>query len=114
MQRAIQLPPGLNAPYRKKRTSYLLLPVMWSILLLSSFCNNGLAAEPYTDISAPLLKHLMETDENVLVVNVLSDIEYEMHHITGSINIPINVISDSDKLPGDKNHPLVFYCMGTR
>ncbi len=114
MQLAIQSPSRLNLPHRKGILSCVLLTVMVSILLLDSLCSYGFAAEPYTEISAPLLKHLMETDGNVLVVNVLSDIEYEMHHITGSINIPINIIKDSVKLPADKNTPLVFYCMGTR
>ena len=114
MQLAMLSSSRLNLPHRKGIPPCFLLPVMVSILLLGSLCNYGSAAEPYTEISAPLLKHLMETDPNVLVVNVLSTIEYEMHHITGSINIPINVIKDSVKLPADKSTPLVFYCMGTR
>ena len=88
--------------------------IMAAVILLNPFCNKAIAAEEYTEISAPLLKHLMETDKRIVVVNVLSNIEYEMHHITGSINIPINLLKGSAKLPEDKKTPLVFYCMGTR
>jgi len=114
MQHTIQSPFSMNVVCRKGAQHYFLLPLLVVSTLFSFLCSSGLAAEAYTEISAPLLKHLMETDENMLVVNVLSDIEYEMHHITGSINIPINIIRDSVKLPADKSTPLVFYCMGTR
>ena len=97
---------------RKAVVRYLAVSTVLSFICLSgSVC----AAEVgYTEISSPLLKHLMETDERVVVVNVLSRIEYEMHHITGSINIPINKLKDSDRLPADHDTPLVFYCMGKK
>ncbi len=87
---------------------------MVTFLFVSICCHKSLAADEYTGISAPMLKHMMENNDKVLVVNVLSGIEYEMHHITGSINIPINHLQSSDKFPADKNTPLVFYCMGHR
>ena len=85
------------------------------ILLLLSFPSTGiLYAGQYSDISAPLLNHMMQTDDKIVVINVLSEIEYEMHHITGSISIQVNKLKGTDKLPEDKNTPLVFYCMGFR
>ena len=73
----------------------------------------GMNGEGWQEISAPEVKSMIE-DGNAVVVHVLSEIEYEMQHIKGSINIPIVKISESSKLPGDRNIPLVFYCMGTR
>jgi Rhodanese-like domain len=90
------------------------LSLVAGILLFSPFCHKAFAAEVYTGISAPMLKHMMENDKKVVVVHVLSGIEYEMHHISGSINIPINLLEGSAELPADKNTPIVFYCMGYR
>jgi rhodanese-related sulfurtransferase len=55
----------------------------------------------------------MEVDSAVLV-HVLSRIEYEMQHIPGSINIPITEMALTDRLPGQLDRPLIFYCMGER
>jgi len=69
--------------------------------------------EGYKVISSPEVKNLLEKRKAV-VVNLLSQIEYEIQHISGSINIPIIAIETTDKLPEDKNTPLVLYCMGKR
>lgn len=71
------------------------------------------ASENYKDITAPEVKSMIDGGKG-LVVHVLSEIEYEMQHITGSINIPIIKVKTSKKLPKDKNTSLVFYCMGKR
>jgi len=73
----------------------------------------GAKSEEYKEISAPEVKNLIEKRKAV-VVNLLSQIEYEIQHIPGSINIPIIAIEAADKLPEDKNTPLVLYCMGKR
>jgi len=73
----------------------------------------GAKSEGYKEISAPKVKNLIEKRKAV-VVNLLSQIEYEIQHIPGSINIPIIAIEAADKLPEDKNTPLVLYCMGKR
>ncbi len=65
----------------------------------------------YTNISAPMVKNIIDNN-NGLLVNVLSELENEIQHITGSINIPVNKIVTTDKLPDDKAVKLIFYCMG--
>jgi rhodanese-related sulfurtransferase len=42
-------------------------------------------------------------------VNALSDIEFNLEHIPGSINIPAGEIQTTDKLPQDKETLIVFY-----
>lgn len=94
---------------------------VWSRLLwffcflLLSFAVQGesFGEEPYEVVSAPVVKNMLEKD-NAVVIHVLSELEYELHHITGSINIPINKLATSDKLPADKTTPVIFYCMGHR
>lgn len=85
-----------------------------ALILLSLLQPWPLRAEPYAEISAPLLNHMMKEDERLVLIHVLSEIEYDMHHIAGSVNIPIDKLLSSDKLPTDKSTPLVFYCMGHR
>jgi len=70
-------------------------------------------SEGYKEISAPEVKNLVE-ERKAVVVNLLSQIEYEIQHISGSINIPVIAIETTGKLPEDKNAPLVLYCMGKR
>ena len=111
---AHQSRPTFSRLHRHVTQVYHVLPILVIVILLSFTSHKSLAADEYTGISAPMLKNMMENDKQVVVVNVLSGIEYEMHHITDSINIPINLLKDSAKLPADKNTPLVFYCMGYR
>lgn len=71
--------------------------------------NNG-----FTEITAPETKLMMEQNKAVLLINVLSSLEYELQHIPESISIPVNTLKDSPLLPQDKGTPLIFYCMGPR
>ena len=89
---------------RKKCFSILLLVLLLPAL---TFAND------FQEISAPEVKNMLDKG-NAKVIHVLSAIEYEIQHITGSINIPVNDLKTSKLLPSDKNTPLVFYCMGHR
>ncbi|UCF91250.1 MAG: rhodanese-like domain-containing protein [Desulfobacterales bacterium] len=73
----------------------------------------GAEAGKFNEITAPEVKELIDGG-NVLLVHVLSEIEFNMQHITGSINIPITAMKTTDKLPQDLDTPLAFYCMGLR
>jgi rhodanese-related sulfurtransferase len=77
------------------------------------FGNTQGEEDTYRNITAPEVKDLMEKND-AIVIHVLSRLEYEMQHITGSINIPITKVKTTTGLPQDKNRPLVFYCMGHR
>lgn len=71
------------------------------------------AQEGWRKVTAPEVKDMLEGGRG-LAVHVLSRIEYEMQHISGSINIPITEMNETDKLPREKDKPLIFYCMGWR
>jgi rhodanese-related sulfurtransferase len=89
--------------------------IIFMILFLSEGMSLPAETEPrgFKEITAPELKNMIDVGK-VVVIHVLSEIEYEMQHITGSINIPITKINSTDSLPKAKDTPLVFYCMGTR
>ena len=66
----------------------------------------------YQKITAPEVQGMMK-NTNVIIINMLSKIEYELQHIPGSINIPINILGTPGVLPDDTNTPLIFYCMAS-
>ncbi|MFK5891914.1 MAG: rhodanese-like domain-containing protein [Pseudomonadota bacterium] len=70
-----------------------------------------------TVVAAPQVREMMENKSYVLI-NSLSDIEFNIQHIPGSINIPVDEMIDNPlhypPLPDNKEIPLIFYCMGSR
>lgn len=57
---------GLN---RLRKVCCLLLPMVLICILLSFHPQRANGGEAYAEISAPLLKHLMETDKTVVVID---------------------------------------------
>ncbi len=92
-----------------KTRNTLAVVLSFCILLLA-----GVSSANEAIINAPEVKKMIEEEQPVLLVNVLSQLEYESLHITGSINIPIDKLKSSNLLPEDKNTPVIFYCMGHR
>lgn len=68
---------------------------------------------PFTEISAPEVKEMLDT-EQVTTINVLSVLEFDLQHIPSSINIPINTLNTTTLLPENKEIPLIFYCMNIK
>lgn len=84
-----------------------------SFLLGATASSTGAKSEGYKEISAPEVKNMIE-ERKAVVVNLLSQIEFEIQHIPHSINIPVIDIETTDNLPKDKDTPLVLYCTGKR
>ena len=88
------------------------------VLVLCVFCFfpsfQSADAAGFEEITAPETKLMMEEDSSVILVNVLSALEYELQRIPGSISIPIDHLKGSTLLPKDKDTPIIFYCMGPR
>ncbi len=63
----------------------------------------------YQEITAPETKLLQEKEDEVLLVEVLSQLEFELHHLTGVVNIPVDKLGNSSMLPADKNCSLFFF-----
>jgi len=98
-------------------TLFKQIKIILTFLFLLFFINsNALSDEkpPCKDISAPEVKNLLD-DGKALAVHVLSSFEYDIQHISNSINIPVNKVKkQKDKLPKETNFPVIFYCMGHR
>ena len=68
----------------------------------------------YIEVTAPEAKIIQEENNNALIINVLSPLEFEIQRIPKSINIPINTFETTTLLPKDKTIPILTYCMGVR
>ena len=82
-----------------------------SLLLIgcnSSGTSNSNQANNYKDISADQLSSMMETNKNLLVVDVREQAEYDQGHISGALLLPTSEIESRVKeLPKDKTIALV-------
>ena len=84
-------------------------------VLIGVICCGGHAwAKKFADLSLDQLKAKMDSGEKVFLLNPLSDIEFNEGHIPGSINIPLQDIATTDKLPQDKDTLIVTYCLGPK
>lgn len=71
-------------------------------------------AGDFPEITAEQLKAKMDAGEELLLVNPLSDIEFQECHIPGSVNIPVHTILITDELPKKRNHLIITYCHGLK
>ncbi len=79
----------------------------WVALPLLLFTSLIWAAE-FPEISTSELKNKMDS-KAVFLFNSESDIEYGLEHIPGAVNIPAGEIAATNKLPQDKETPIVVY-----
>jgi rhodanese-related sulfurtransferase len=94
-----------------KNLKLLLFAGFLSVLVLEH--GSDAQINPPKNLTAPEVKNMVEQG-NALLIHVLSEIEFEMQHIPRSINIPVIHMETTDKLPTEKDKPLIFYCMGVR
>ncbi len=72
---------------------------------------------PVKTLRAQDLKRMMDQKQDLLVVNVLSQEEYEKEHIPGSENVPNDApdfTTQVEKLAGSKTRPMVVHCANTK
>lgn len=62
-------------------------------------------------VTAPEVRSMMARGD-VLLIHTLSRIEFQMQHIPGSINIPVDEIATSARMPSAKSAAIIFYCNG--
>jgi len=61
------------------------------------------------------LRDEMESENDLMVVNALSQDSYEQEHIPGSVNVPIDdprFIDRVEALAGATDIPVIVYCAG--
>lgn len=100
---------------RKVQAKFLVLMVLISLIIAgcgSSSAPSSSSSTPsagYTDISAEQLKSMIDSNKNMVIVDVREKDEYDQGHIQGALFLPLSEIQQRFKeLPTDKT--LVLVC----
>ena len=72
-----------------------------AVLLMGALAIPAAADDGYKIISTP-----------DLIEWLASEVEYNEERISGSVCIPAEIMKDSDRMPRDRDTPIVFYCHG--
>lgn len=80
--------------------------------IIVSMCMPGPSADELKTISLRELKAKIDSGDEIMLINPLSDILFNEGYIPGSVNIPLGEIAATDKLPSDKKMLIVSYCSG--
>ena len=93
-------------------TSSLLILAVSAGLMLVTSCSDDTA---YKQISPSEAKEIMDSDENVIILDVRELYEYEEGHIKGAVLIPYTEIENraATELP-DKESVILVYCRSGR
>ena len=92
-----------------------LLPVILSLMLLSSCSAPGSSSLGYRQISMDAAVKMMKDEKNYIILDVRRPDEYVEGHIPGAINVPNEEIGTSEiaELP-DKSQLILIYCRSGR
>lgn len=93
------------------KSKWLLVPVLLVLVCLAAV---PASSKEFPEISAEQLKAKIDSGEDLMLLNALSDIEFKDKHIPGSTNIPLQEIMIADNLPKDKSQLIVTYCLGRK
>lgn len=97
--------------------------VFLCLFLLSSFIagcgrSNNVVEESKSDykkISAQEAKSMMESDEEMIIIDVREESEYNEGHIKDSLLLPLgNIEKDIEKMAEDKDKTILLYCRSGR
>ena len=92
-----------------------LLPLVLSLLLLSSCTAPGSSSLGYCQISMDKAVKMMKDEKNYIILDVRRPDEYAEGHIPGAINVPNEEIGTAEipELP-DKSQLILVYCRSGR
>lgn len=93
------------------KNKWLAIPVLALFVCLAAV---PASSKDFPEITAEQLKAKMDAGESLMLLNALSDIEFQDKHIPGSINIQLQEIMITQNLPKDKNQLIVTYCLGRK
>lgn len=88
-----------------------MIPVLFSLLLLAG-CGGGEKAASYRQISQEEAKKIMDTQEEVIILDVREQDEYDSGHIPGAVLLPVGAIDENTAaavIP-EKGSTVLVYC----
>lgn len=97
---------------RKKNFLVLSLTIA---LILTAGCSKKEDNSTYTKISAEEAKKMMDEKEDIIILDVRTEEEYQEGHIYGAILIPDNEITETaESILTDKSATILVYCRSGR
>ena len=94
---------------------YFTLPVRVIVCTMTlALLTQPNTADAFEDYTAVELKQLIDSGQQLFLLNPLSEIEFKEGHIPGSVNIPTEEILESKRLPKNKEILIVTYCKGPK
>ncbi len=90
---------------RKRISLWAYLLILLALLLFTP----SIWAADFPEISTSDLKNKLDAKGGLFLFNSESNIEFNAEHIPGAVNIPVGEIQTTDKLPQDKETPIVVY-----
>ena len=93
-----------------------ILPLLISLLLLLTGCGGNSADGSYQQITQEEAKEMMDTQE-VIILDVREQNEYDSGHITGAVLLPVGTIDEdtaAEVIPGKDSTVLVYCRSGNR
>ena len=93
----------------------LLIPMILSVMLLSSCGTLGSSSSGYRQISMDEAVKMMRDEKDYIILDVRRPDEYAKGHIPGAINVPNEEIGTAEiaELP-DKSQLILVYCRSGR
>ena len=100
---------------KNNKRSILVAVFFIFVIFTLSACSQESTVEGYQQIPQDEAKSMMESDEDLIIVDVRTEPEYKSGHIPGAICIPVESINDNPpaELP-DKDQTILIYCRSGR
>jgi len=106
LKQTVFTPAGKKAALRRGLALFLML-------LLFLVPAGTWAQQNFRDLSTAELKKKIDAREKVLIVDTRTSEEYRQGHLPTAVNIPPPQFGAiGERLPKEKDFPLVFYCRG--
>lgn len=88
-----------------------IVPLLFSLLLMLTGCSGGAGDGSYQQITQEGAKEMMDTQE-VIILDVREQDEYDNGHIPGSVLLPVGIIDEETAaavIP-EKDSTVLVYC----
>ena len=88
-----------------------IVPLLFSLLLMLTGCGGGAGDGSYQQITQEEAKEMMDTQE-VIILDVREQDEYDNGHIPGSVLLPVGIIDEETAaavIP-EKDSTVLVYC----
>ena len=88
-----------------------ILPLLFSAMLMLTACGGAASGAAYQEISQEKAKEMMDTQE-VLILDVREQDEYDGGHIPGAVLLPLGSISEESaaRVILEKDTTVLVYC----